>query len=163
MVTPILRALNAAMGPRLPGWTFGIGNAEGSKPSVNRLHWEFTGGEVEGGYQADRVAQTISIRAVGLTVVIRARRVASQTGAAGLNDLDYELAERALREVHIALDNLCSGDWQMGNEEWPNSSEPDAACVEVRQQLVIKVKVQHDKYTKVTPETTEAEGEIVDG
>ena len=161
MVVPILRRLNNAMAPRpaLQGWTFGIGNNEASKPAERRLHWEFGKGDApRGGYQADRVAKTIVIRQVPLTAVIRVRRAATATSQPGLTDADYLNAEQVLREVFIALDKICSGDWEADGEDWTETgAAPGESVITVRLPLTIRVKVQHDAYKLVPVETTEAE------
>lgn len=163
MVVPILRKLNAAMAlrPALQGWTFAIGNNEASKPAERRLHWEFGKGDApRGGYQADRVAKTIVIRQVPLTAVIRVRRAATATSQPGLTDADYLNAEQVLREVFIALDSLCSGDWEADGEDWTETgAAPGESVISVRLPLTIRVKVQHDAYKLVPVETTEAEAE----
>ena len=165
MVIPILRRLNAAMAlrPVMKGWTFGIGNAEASKPAERRLHWEFGKGDApRGGYQADRVAKTIVIRQVPLTAVIRVRRAATATSQPGLTDADYLAAEQALREIYIALDTLASGDWEADGEDWTETgAAPGESVITVRLPLVLRVKVQHDAYKLATVEDTTPEGELV--
>lgn len=161
MVVPILRHLNAAMAlrPVMQGWTFGIGNAEASKPAERRLHWEFGKGDPpRGGYQADRIAKTIAIRQVPLVAVLRVRRPAQATSQPGMTDVDYLAAEQALREVFIALDTLASGDWEAEGEDWTTTgAEAGASVITVRLPLTIRVKVQHDPYKLTTVDTTEAE------
>ena len=163
MVVPILRRLNAAMAlrPVMKGWNFAIGNAEASRPAERRLHWEFGRGDApRGGYQADRAAKTIVFRQVPLTAVIRVRRAATATSQPGLTDADYLAAEQALREVFIALDQLCSGDWEAEGEDWTETgAAPGESVITVRLPLTIRVKVQHDPYKLVPVETTEAEAE----
>lgn len=165
MVVPILRKLNAAMAlrPALQGWTFAIGNNEASKPAERRLHWEFGKGDApRGGYEADRAAKTILIRQVPLVVVIRVRRAATATSSPGLTDADYLNAEQALREVFIALDKLCSGDWEADGEDWTETgAAPGESVITVRLPLTIRVKVQHDPYKLATVEDTTPEGELV--
>lgn len=165
MVIPILRRLNAFMAarPALQGWTFGIGNAEGSKPAERRLHWEFGKADSpRGGYQADRQAKTIIFRQVPLTAVIRVRRPAQATSQPGMTDADYLAAEQALREIFIALDTLSSGDWEAEGEDWSEtSSAPGESVITIRQPLTIRVKVQHDRYTLAQVETTTPEGDLV--
>ena len=160
MVVPILRRLNAAMAlrPALQGWTFAIGNAEASKPAERRLHWEFGKADApRGGYQADRRAKTIIIRQVPLTAVIRVRRPAGPTGAPGLTDADYLAAEMAHRELFIALDAECSGDWAAEGEDWTETgSTPGESCIVLRQPLTIAVKTQQDDYATARVESQEA-------
>ncbi len=164
MVIFILRNLNAAMAlrPAMKGWTFAIGNAEGSKPAERRLHWEFAKGDApRGGYQADRVAKTIVIRQVPLIAVIRVRRAAQATSQPGLTDADYLAAEQALREIYIALDTICSGDWESEGEDWTGTSaEAGDSVITVRLPLTIRVKVQHDAYKLAPVETNEVEGAL---
>ena len=165
MVIPILRRLNAAMAlrPAMKGWTFGIGNAEASKPAERRLHWEFGRADApRGGYQADRMAKTIVIRQVPLTAVIRVRRAATATSQPGMTDADYLNAEQVLREIYIALDTLCSGDWEADGEDWTETgAAPGESVITVRLPLVLRVKVQHDAYKLATVEDTTPEGELV--
>lgn len=165
MVVPILRRLNNAMAarPALAGWTFAIGNAEASRPAERRLHWEFGKGDApRGGYQADRVAKTIVIRQVPLTAVIRVRRAATATSQPGLTDADYLAAEQVLREVFVALDKICSGDWEADGEDWTETgAAPGESVITVRLPLVLRVKVQHDAYKLATVEDTTPEGELV--
>ena len=164
MVIPILRRLNSFMAtrPALQGWTFAIGNAEASKPAERRIHWEFGRADApRGGYQADRVAKTIVIRQVPLTAVIRVRRPAQATSQPGLTDADYLNAEQVLREVFIALDKICSGDWEADGEDWTETgAAPGESVITIRQPLTIRVKVQHDRYALAPVETTTPEGDL---
>jgi len=165
VVIPVLRALNAAMAPRpaMKGWTFAIGNDEASKPAERRLHWEFgKGGTPKGGYQADRRAKTILIRQVPLIAVIRVRRAATATSQPGITDADYLAAEQVHREIFIALDTLCSGDWEAEGEDWSETgAEPGQSVITVKQPLTIAIKVQHDAYRLIPVETNEVEGALV--
>jgi len=165
MVVPILRRLNAAMAlrPAMKGWTFGIGNAEASKPAERRLHWEFGRADApRGGYQADRMAKTIIFRQVPLIAVIRGRRAATASSQPGLSDADYQAVEQVLREIFIALDTLCSGDWEAEGEDWTETgAAPGESVITLRQPLTIRVKVQHDPYKVATIETATPEGDLV--
>mgnify|MGYP007024626259 FL=1 len=92
--------------------------------------------------------------------MIRVRRAATATSQPGLTDADYLAAEQALREVFIALDQLCSGDWEAEGEDWTETgAAPGESVITVRLPLTIRVKVQHDPYKLVPVETTEAEAE----
>jgi len=148
---PVLRRLNQLLLERLGApFRAEIGNARLSSPGNQRLIWQFTRTTWTGGFPMDAGAKCIAFRRVGLVAEIRVKLATH-----GLTDADYGRAEEILRNLAVVLDQHCSGDWQVGEEDWSGTStEPDGAGVVVRLPITLGVKVLDDpwQFSKPTSE-----------
>lgn len=159
-VTPVLRQINALMRQRHPGLIAEIGalhlSSQGTAGTPGRLIWAFRRGRTEGGYPMDQGAKCIAFRKVGLDAWMRIK-----APSMGITEEDYALTEEVLRSLYNCLDLYCSGDWEMGEEDWtPNDPSVSNSCIVLRQSLTIAVKVLDDGWQFATPQEFPATGEL---